>query len=94
MARRRREVETPEYLSMLRRMIQAGARRVGDADDIDLAELAKLRECLDDAITEAVTVQRVKWDRSWADIGRSLGISRQAAQQRYGRTPTHEGSPQ
>lgn len=90
MAKRRREVETPEYLAMLQRLMKAAARRVGDADDVDLAELVKLRDHLDDAITKAVTVQRVKWDRSWADIGRALGTTRQAAQQRYGRTTREE----
>lgn len=94
MAKRRREVETPEYLAMLQRLMKAAARRVGDADDVDLAELVKLRGFVDEAITSAITVQRTKWDRSWADIGRSLGITRQAAQQRYGRPHTNGGTPE
>jgi hypothetical protein len=37
-----------------------------------------------------VTLQRTEWNRSWAEIGRGLGITRQAAQQRYGRTQNEE----
>lgn len=85
MAKRRREVETPEYLAMLRRLMKAAARRVGDADDVDLAELVELRAHLDQVIAEAVTIQRTSLGRSWAEIGRALGISRQAAQQHYGK---------
>lgn len=84
MARRRRDVETSDYLAMMRRLLRAAARRVGDADEIELAELVELREHLEAAITEAVLIQRGRWGRSWADIGRGLGITRQAAQQHYG----------
>jgi len=94
MARRRREVETPEYLAMVRRLLRSAAKRVGDADEVELAELVELRDHLEEAITEAVTIQRVRWDRSWADIGRGLGISRQAAQQHYGRTLIQKGNPE
>jgi len=94
MAKRRREVETVDYLAMVRRLIRAAAKRVGDADEIELAELVELRDHLEEAITEAVTIQRVRWDRSWADIGRGLGISRQAAQQHYGRALIQKGNPE
>ena len=84
MSRRRGPVETPEYGQMVRRMLRAYGRRVGNADDVDLAELVKLRDEVDAVIASAVIMQRETWDRSWADIGRALGITRQAAQQRYG----------
>lgn len=91
MSRRNGKVETPEYLAMLRRLIRAAGNRVGDADEVDLAELVKMREHIEDAIDQAVTLQRVRWGRSWADIGRGLGISRQAAQQHYGRALMRSG---
>jgi hypothetical protein len=85
MARRRREVETTEYLSMVRRLLRAAAKRVGNADEVELAELVEMRNHLEQAIAEAVTIQRQTWGRSWAEIGRGLGVSRQAAQQHYGK---------
>ena len=85
MARRRREVETTDYLAMVRRLIAAAGKRVGDADEIELAELVELRDHLEQAIAEAVTIQRGRWGRSWAEIGRGLGTTRQAAQQHYGK---------
>ena len=42
---------------------------------------------LDHAITEAITGLRARHGYSWADIGIRLGITRQAAQQRWGTTP-------
>lgn len=83
MARRRVERETPEYAAMMRRMIRAHGRRVADADPEDLTELIELREVLEAAISEAITGQRARHGRSWSDIARGLGITRQAAQQRY-----------
>lgn len=76
-------VETAEYLGMVRRVLRAAARRVGEADEFELAELAALRTDLDQAIAQAVAGQR-SGGRSWAGIGDALGITRQAAQQRYG----------
>ncbi|MEB0001617.1 hypothetical protein QN357_01530 [Cryobacterium sp. RTC2.1] len=78
-------VETTEYLAMLGRMIRAGGRRVADADEFELAALLRLRVELDSAIQTAVLGQRSSLGRSWAWVGDALGITRQAAQQRYGR---------
>lgn len=80
----KRERENPEYAAMLRRMIRAYGRRVADADPEDLAELVALRETLDQAITEAVNGQRQAYGRSWADVARGLGMTRQSAHERYG----------
>lgn len=84
----KRERETPEYAAMLRRMLRAYARRVGDADDVDLAEMVELRDELEAAIRAAVWGQRRNHGASWADIGRGLGVTRQAAQMRYGEPPS------
>jgi len=84
MAKRRREVETTEYLAMVRRLLRAAGQRVGNADEVELAELVELRDHLETAISDAVAIQRV-WGRSWAYIARGLGTTRQAAQQHYGK---------
>jgi hypothetical protein len=78
-------VETPEYLGMVGRMIRSAGRRVGDADPEDLEQLLALRAQLDDAIRDAVATQRGVHGRSWADIARATGTTRQGAQQRWGR---------
>lgn len=76
--------ETTEYAGMLRRMIRAYGRRVGDADVEDLATMLELQRELDAAIQGAVDAQRERHGRSWADIARATGSSRQAAQKKYG----------
>ena len=80
-----RERELPEYCAMVRRVIRAHGRRVGQADPEDLAELLTLRLELDTAIATAVQGQR-RNGFSWADIGRGLGVTRQAAQMTWGRS--------
>lgn len=77
-------VETSEFASMLRRMIRAYSRRVADADDVDLAVMVSLRDELEAAIAAAVHGQRELHGASWADVARGLGVTRQAAQKRYG----------
>lgn len=47
-----------------------------------IAELADRRDEVDDAITAAVLAAR-QADRSWSEIGTMLGVSKQAAQQKY-----------
>lgn len=81
--RRRRYVETADYLSMLRRMVTAAGRRVGRADADDLRELLAIRAELDEAIARAVAGLR-RDGYTWAGIAEALGITRQAAQQRWG----------
>lgn len=49
-----------------------------------LAKLAEQREALDDEVTEAVQAAR-RAHRSWSEIGTMLGVSKQAAQRKYGR---------
>lgn len=78
------KVETPEYAAFCRRIIRAYARRVADADDVDLAEMVAVRDEMDAAIQAAVDGLRARGE-SWAYIGNALGIKRQAAQQRFGR---------
>ena len=83
--KRRREVETDEFLSFAHRIIRAAGKRVGEGDPIDLAQLVALRKEFERIEVEAVAMMRERYGYSWSEIGRDLGISRQAAQQFYGR---------
>jgi len=70
---------------MVRRMLAAYGRNVGDGDPADLADLLALDEQLHSIIQTTVTHMRVKQEWTWDAIGRAAGTSRQAAQQRWGR---------
>ncbi|MEU4694333.1 hypothetical protein [Actinoplanes sp. NPDC023714] len=83
--RRRDVVENDEYAAFVRRIIKGFARRVATGDVEALRDMVGLSGQLDDAISEAVTGLR-QHGYSWAEIGQRLGISRQAAQQRWGGT--------
>lgn len=75
-------VETGEYLAMLRRMIRAAGRRVGEADEAELSELIGLENDLHQAIAAAVDGQR-SIGRSWQAIAAATGTTRQAAHARW-----------
>lgn len=80
----RQSVETLPFIAAVGRMIRAAGRRVGDADEHELAALLNLRSVLDEAIDSAVHGQ-LAIGRSWADIARGTGHTRQAAHERWGR---------
>lgn len=80
----RSTIENTEFTAFARRIIRAHGRRVGDGDPVDLAELVGLAKDLDTVIDYAVRTMRANHGYSWADIARELGITRQAAQQRFG----------
>lgn len=71
------------FAGAVRRMVRAYGRRVADADEVDLAELLQLRDEVEAAIAVAVAGQRAR-GQSWAYIAKGLGVTRQAAQMRYG----------
>ena len=87
-----------EFLAFTRRIMRALSRRIGDADPEDLALMCELASELDAQIVQAVLAQRAT-GTSWTDIARPLGITRQAARQKWARyeahmdTPTTEVSP-
>ncbi|MFF5082494.1 hypothetical protein ACFY36_36075 [Actinoplanes sp. NPDC000266] len=81
--RRRDVVENDEYAAFVRRIIRAFARRVATGDVEALRDMVGLSGLLDEAINDAVIGLRAH-GYSWAEIGDRLGISRQAAQQRWG----------
>jgi hypothetical protein len=81
--RPKRFVETTEYASFARRIIRAYAKRVADADEVDLAQMRAVRDEMDAAIGEAARALAER--NSWAYVGMGLGMTRQAAWQAYGR---------
>jgi len=83
--RRRRYVETIDYLAAVRRMMRAAGRRVAEADEQELAELLAIRDEVDAAIERAVAGWRAQ-GRSWAQIGAAAGMSKQAAFKRWSST--------
>jgi len=86
LTRRRRYVDTQDYAAMVRRILRAYATRVAQADDPDLTEMVELRTILDDLIADAIAGLR-SHGYTWTQIGAALNITKQAAQQRYGRRP-------
>jgi hypothetical protein len=83
MTRTKKTYETTDYAAMMRRLMKAHGKRVADGDVEDLAELMELQTYLDYIVRGAVTAQREDQGKSWADIARAAGTSRQAAQKKY-----------
>ncbi len=81
--RRRPVVENDEYAAFTRRVIRAYARRVAAGDVEALTDMVVLVADLDTAIADAVMGLRAH-GYSWTEIATRLGITRQAAQQRWG----------
>lgn len=81
--RTRRTVENDDYSAFVRRIVAAHGRRIARGDVEGLAALAALADDVDTALADAVTGLRAA-GFSWAEIGARLGMTRQAAQQRWG----------
>ena len=81
--RRRDVVENDEFAAFVRRIVTAYGRRVAQGDVDALADLIRLGRAVEDATDLAVAGLRAH-GYSWAEIGTRLGVTRQAAQQRWG----------
>ncbi len=88
--RGKRVVENTEFDAFARRIVRAYARRVADGDIEALTSLRQLASTVEDATRDAVHGLR-GFGYSWADIAARLGVSRQAAQMRWGAHPTDCG---
>ena len=85
--------ETPDYLGGVQRMLRALGRRVADCDLEMLPALAECELLADELLGIAARQLHDSHDYSWTDIGRVLGMSRQAARQRFGRQPEVVSDP-
>ena len=89
--RLRSVVENDTYAAFTRRVLASYGRRIGHAGDVDaLADLVALGDHIEAATQDAVSGLRGH-GYSWAEIAIRLGISRQAAQQRWGTTAPDGG---
>lgn len=77
-----RVVENSEFAAFGRRIIRAAGRRIAAGDVEALPDLAALSADLDAAIGDAVTGLRAA-GYSWGEIASRLGVTRQAAHQRW-----------
>ena|SRR5215467_406170 len=80
---RTRTVETDAYGAFSRRVLRAYSRRVGEGDIDNLTGLIHLAGELNIHIAQAVVGLRDA-GYSWGDIASRAGMTRQAAQQRWG----------
>jgi hypothetical protein len=85
--RRRKVVENDDFAKFAWRIIRAFSRRIAKGDIDALADMAFMSGQIDQAIKDAVTGLRQR-GYSWTDIGRQLGVTKQAAQQRWGGDPS------
>jgi len=81
--RRRRPAENDEYAAFVRRVLRAYARRIARGDIDAIAELSAIAAELDVVMRLAVSGLRGA-GYSWAEIATQLGVTRQAAHQRWG----------
>jgi hypothetical protein len=79
-----RTYEAPDMGAFMGRTLRAMVRRAADGDQEILSVLADLETQLAWAQGEAARALHQR-GQSWTFIGRELGITRQAAQQRFGR---------
>lgn len=86
MSARQPHRETPEYVGMLRRMIRGLGRRMAEhSNPSDLADAVALQRELDVVIRQSVHAMRSEHGYTWQQLADELGVSKQAAQQRYGK---------
>lgn len=77
--------ETTEYSRFARRIVSAYGRRIRENGDVEsLAELVDLADDVNRTLAVVVTRLRDEQGYSWTDVGHALGVTRQAAQQRFG----------
>lgn len=77
--------EAPQIAAFLRRMGRALARRAGEGDLEALSALLDSIESLEASAGEAARAL-VAAGYSWGEVGREVGMTRQAARQRWGKS--------
>ncbi len=81
--RAKHTVENPQFAAFARRILRAYARRIAAGDIEALSSMVLFGAEVDSALREAVRGLH-GFGYSWTDIAARLGVSRQAAQMRYG----------
>lgn len=86
---RRTEREAHDMAAFAGRVARAMVRRAGEGDLEALAALRTIRDDVESAIGDAARALHDDFHSpySWAEIGRSLGITKQAAYQSFHRQP-------
>jgi hypothetical protein len=84
--RRRTITDEPEYALFMARIVRNMLKRAEDHSMDTLRSLVTVQKLLDETTYEMVTYLRSEegGSHSWAQIGGVLGISRQAAQVKFG----------
>jgi hypothetical protein len=77
------EVENHDYAAFARRVVRAHGRRIAAGDVEALTDLLGLADEVNRSIGTAVGGLRAA-GYSWSEIATRIGVSRQAAQQRWG----------
>lgn len=82
----RREYEAPDLEAALARQIRAMVKRAAEGDLETLSCLARVEAAVHAAQADAARALHDDFRQpySWTEIARELGISRQAAQMRFG----------
>lgn len=84
-----RDYEAPDMAAFMCRVARALVRRAADGDLEVLSALAKADDAVADAMVQAAReLHEGRYQYTWAQIADQLGITRQAAQQRFGRSET------
>ena len=76
-------VENDAYAAFARRVVRAAGRRVAAGDVEGLLQLVGLADEVEESIRQAVAGLR-QFGYSWAEVAARVGVTRQAAQQRWG----------
>jgi len=84
-ARIRGTVENKEFAAFAKRILRAFSRRVAQGDVEALADLLAFAKDIDREIQDAVDGLR-EFGYSWAEIAARARITRQTAQERWGKT--------
>jgi hypothetical protein len=79
------QIEASEFARAVRRMVAALGRRAEHGDLEALREVDLLRRHVFNVSRQAAGRLHEDHGYSWYEIGRACGISRQAAEQRWGR---------
>jgi hypothetical protein len=83
--RAKRQVETAQFDAFARRILRAYARRVADGDIEALRSLVQLSGEIDAVTRLAVAgLRKSPYSYSWSEIADRLGITKQAAHERFG----------